>query len=471
MTAMRPVVLIHIILFVFFSAVPSGCLPPLNPDGMPLLDEGSVFLYLQPLPSEAQRISFELTGVAAVREQGDAVPCRLHLRFVAAGSLQRQRFLASCRLEPGTYAGFELGVDKASMRTRDGDAVLPVAGKSHLSMPFLVARGRAQAVFLRMNAPGTAGGAGFAPSFSREMPNRPTALNGYVANSGSHTITVFDKKQGQVIDVLATGERPRGLALDPVRGILYVALEGEDAVQAIDVASREELARIRLQSGDRPARLALLADGRTLLAANAGSDTLSFLDAVSFLERDRVDVGSGPEDVLIDAGGTKAYVLNSMASSLSIVDIPNRSPAGSLAAEAGPFQAAFNRAGGRIYVVSLQSPYLSVIDLTGRSAMKRVFVGGEPGAVKVDTASDRVFVARRRGIGIDVFDPISFFPVDTIMTSGGVAFMAIDGEEGNLYLLDPARELLTAVNLNSKAVRFEIDTGERPSAVAVTRGR
>jgi hypothetical protein len=145
-----------------------------------------------------------------------------------------------------------------------------------------------------------------------------------------------------------------------------------------------------------------------LLVTDAGTDTLSFIDPQSFLERDRLAVGRGPAGILIDGMGMRAYVFNSLASSITIVDIPNRSVAGLIATEPGPFRGQFDRQGSRLYVISEHSPYLSVLDPTGSGVPKRVFVGGEPGALKVDTATDMIYVSKRRGIGVEIYDPFSF---------------------------------------------------------------
>lgn len=463
-----------IILLIILSLAPSGCLlrPALQRE--PLLEEGEVVLYLQPFPQEAQRLRFVLTGITALRGDGARTACSLRLGSIKADEMRRQRYAASCRLEPGAYAGFELSVREAALRTTEGEAALLVPDQpAVLEAPFQIRKKKTQALFLSLNYPETVkDGFTFRPAFSVLTPPRPiTTLGGFVSNTGSDSITVFDRKLGQVVDVVATGSRPMGIVLDQQRRLAFVALAGADAVEVFDIASGESLSRIGLQTGDAPGDIALTPDGRTLLVADAGTDTLSFLDTHSFLERDRVSVGRGPSGILIDGAGMRAYVFNSLASSITIVDIPNRSVAGSIATEPGPFRGQFDRKGGRLYVINELSPYLSVLDPAGAGVPKRIFVGGEPGALKVDTATDMLYVSKRRGIGVEIYDPFSFFPGGTIATAAGVTFLAIDGEENNLYLLTPERRALAAVSVNSRNEVFGIDTGESPYGVAITGGR
>lgn len=462
------------ILTVVLSLVSPGCLPRPAAQREPLSEEGEVFLYVQPFPREAQRLRFVLTGITALSGDGALTPCSLIIRSFKADEMLRQRFAASCRLEPGSYAGFQVSVKEAALRTAEGEASLLVPDQpTVLDVTFQIRKKKAQALFLSLNYPKTVkDGFSFRPSFAVLMsPSPVTALGGFVTNTDSNTITVFDRKLGQVVDVVATGRRPMGIVLDQQRTRAFVALAGEDAVEVLDCTSGEILSRIGLQAGDAPRDIAITPDGRTLLVTDTGTDTISFIDPQSFLERDRLVVGRGPAGILIDGAGMRAYVFNSLASSITIVDIPNRSVAGLIATEPGPFRGQFDRKGGRLYVISEHSPYLSVLDPTGSGAPKRIFVGGEPGALKVDTATDMVYVSKRRGIGVEIYDPFSFFPGGTVATAGGVSFLAIDGEENNLYLLTPERRALAAVNMNSRNEVFRIDTGESPYGVAVTGGR
>ena len=80
---------------------------------------------------------------------------------------------------------------------------------------------------------------------------------GYVTNSASNNITVFDKKAEQAVAVIATGSRPAGMAMDQNRRRAYVALSGDDSIEVVDIATGDIPNRIRLNQGDRSQELAL----------------------------------------------------------------------------------------------------------------------------------------------------------------------------------------------------------------------
>ena len=312
-------------------------------------------------------------------------------------------------------------------------------------------------------------GVSFIPTFSAFVPAKPIiSLAGYVTNTGSNNITVFDKRLGQAVGVIATGRGPAGMALDQRLRRVYVALSGEDAVEVIDVTMGEIINRARLSQGDRPQELALTPDGRFLLVVNAGSNTVSFIDANSFFELSRVNVGNGPHSILVDPNtGRRAYVFNTLSSTISILDIPNRKIVTALSTDPSPLRGQFNRRGDRLYVIHELSNYLTVINPSSLSTLRRFQVGIGATSIKVDNRTDLVFIGRKNDITTGVYDPLSFVPVDIIRTGGTIGYMTIDGEENNLYLVNEGKKSLMVNNLVRKKMVYEIDVGESPYWVVV----
>ncbi len=66
-------------------------------------------------------------------------------------------------------------------------------------------------------------GTGFKPVFSISIPPKPlNALTGYVTNYASNTITVFDKRSGDVLGMIATGKGPKSVVFDRPGSLAYV---------------------------------------------------------------------------------------------------------------------------------------------------------------------------------------------------------------------------------------------------------
>jgi len=437
----------------------------------PLEEEGEVFLYLQPFPQEADRLRFTIENISAVSGDGREIPLEIRLRELKSSETRRQRLLAHGQLPPGVYVGISFRIKKAILKVEDGEADLLVPDVPvRTDFPFTVIRKRAYVVSLTFNyGESVSRGISFNPVFSAFTPAKPIiSLAGYVSNTGSNNITVFDKRLGQVVGVIATGRGPAGMALDQRLRRVYVALSGEDAITVIDVTGGEIINKVRLSQGDRPQEMAITPDGKFLLTVNAGSNTVSFIDALSFFELGRVNVGNGPHSILIDPNtGRRAYVFNTLSGTISVLDIPNRGIVATLSTDPGPLRGNFNRRGDRLYVIHELTHYLTVIDPSSLSTLRRFQVRIGMNSIKVDNRTDLVFLGRKNDVIVEVYDPLSFVPVDIIRTGGTIAYMTIDGEENNLYLVNEDKKSLLVNNLVGKRTIHEIDVGDEPYWVVV----
>jgi YVTN family beta-propeller protein len=336
--------------------------------------------------------------------------------------------------------------------------------------PFTINRKRAYVISLALKyEESISKGFSFSPVFSASIPARPiVSLAGYVSNTGSNNIAVFEKRLGQVVGMIATGRGPAGMALDQKLKKVYVALSGDDAVEVIDVVGGEIINRVRLHTGDRPQELALTPDGRLLLTVNAGSNTVSFIDPFSLFELGRVNVGNGPHSILIDPiTGRRAYVFNTLSGTISVLDIPNRAIVTALSTDPGPLRGQFNKTGNKLYVIHELSSYLTVIDPATLSTLRRFQIRIGMNFIKVDNRTDLVYIGRKNDVVVEVYDPLSFVSVDTVKTGGTIACMTIDSEENNLYLVNEDKKTLLVSSLVSKRVVYEMDVTEHPYWVAV----
>lgn len=433
-------------------------------------EEGSLLVYLQPFPAEAERIRFTLERIAAVREDGAEIALPLALTEFRGADLKRQRLIAAGPVPPGEYAGLSIVVKQAALRREDGDASLLVPDAPvRLSLPFKAARRRSLVLSLAFNYAASIGkGFLFSPVFSAVIPDRPVlGATGYVTNFGSDTITIFDRKTMKVAGTVPTGRGPRMTAIDQARGRAYVALSADDAIEVIDMALGEVISRIKLNTGDDPRELALTPDGAVLLTANYGSHSVSVIDPVSLLEVGRVPAGQGPGSVLIDRSGRIAYVFNALSSNITMIDVPNRSVIRNVATEPEPLRGDFNRKGDRLTVIFARSPHLVVLDTVTMAVVRREVVGAGVSSIKIDPRTDFLILGKDREATIALYDPFTYVPAVVIPVGGGPAYLGIDAEENNLYVVVPERRAVQIVNLVSRKIVGEIDVSESPSWAVV----
>ncbi len=460
------------IVIILSYAVISGCqtLAVTKPRAT-LENEGAVLVYLQPLPQEADRLTFSLEEITAVREDGAEVPLALSVRDFSRSGMKRQRFVAEGRLPEGAYSGLFFKIRSASLKTEEGETTLQVP-EAPVRKDFLFKVERKKALVLSLSlqpAELITAGTRFTPAWALAIPPRPLiGLSGYVADYDFNAVTVFDKMRQEVAGVIPTGDGPRGMAVDKTRNRLYVALSNDDAVEVVDIAEGAVLTRIRLAQGDAPGELALTPDGQVLLAVNTGSDSVSFIDPTAQVELSRVSVGRRPRSIILEKTGRKAYVFNGLSNSISIIDIATKTVVPNIAIETGPepIRGQFNRAGDRLYVAHANYPYLFVVDPFSGAVLRRQFVGQGITSLKVDTMTDLLYIGKNNDTSIGIYDPLTFSAVEYLSTGGTVDYMDIDGEGNNLYLVISEKKKIMIVNLISKNVA-DIDVIDHPAWVTM----
>ncbi len=439
-----------------------GCQARYLPVMAPLDDQGELYIYADPLPQEANRLRFVLQGLTALRDDGSEYPLSLRFSEFSNTAVVRQTLLASGQLPPGNYLGLVVRAQAAFLQGEEGETAMLVAeAPGRLDFTFRVDRKKASLLQLRFDySQSLQAGVSFAPVFAAAVPKRPLAgLLGYVANASTNNITVFDKKELRVVGMLATGAGPSGIAFDARRQRAYVTLAREDGIEVIDLMAGDTIARIRLQAGDQPTGPAITPSGNLLLVANSGSNTVSLIDPLAAMELVRLPVGSEPHSVLIDRAGNRAYVFNSLSGTVTVIDLARQVVTASLPTGGEPLRGAINRAGDRLFVIHRGSPYLSVVNLTTLEIV-RVFVGQGMSAVRIDTRTDLLYLAK--GTALEVFDPLGLYPMDTMSVDTGIAYMAIDGDENNLYLVLPGKDQVAVYSLDSRKRIATLDTGAGP---------
>jgi YVTN family beta-propeller protein len=443
----------------------SGCEATLSQLRPRLEEEGEVYLYLQPAPQEAERLTFGIDAISALSTDGREVPLSVSLRELQGRDLKRQRLLAFGALPPGEYAGFSLRIGSASLTGEGGPSALlaPEAG-TKVAFPFSVVRRKGYVIWFTLKfAESVSAGFAFSPVFSAFFPDRPPlSLVGFVSKGQTNDVLAFNKKSLQVYDVFTTGRGPAGMAIDQPSRKAYVALSGEDGIEVIDVMAGNVSDRIRLFPGDEPREVGLTPDGRTLLTANAGSNTVSIIDTASRVELTRIPVGNGPRSVVIEPTGRRAFVCNALANTISVLDIPGRVLIATIAVDSGPVRGQFNRRGDRLYVIHELSSYVVVINPQSLTAIARFPVRSGMGSVKVDPNTDLIYLGRRHDFAVGLHEPIAFAPVGSIGTGASIAYMAVDGDDNTLFMVSPDRKSVLAANLTGRRIVGEMDVGDDP---------
>lgn len=449
----------------------TGCTPDAIVHKEPLKENGEVIIYLQPLPETADRLVFSIDEISLIRNDGTRFPLGLSLNEVSGREfVKAQKLLGSVILPRGEYSGISIKPGKAYFKDKSGETALHVPETPIVvEHAFRVVSGEIRTLLLDLKpSERLLKNVVFEPLFSVSSKGRELfTLTGYITNSRSNTISVFNKKTMMNVGAISTGKTPAGIVLDQVRGRAYTAVSEDDVILVLDAFSGEITDKIKLDSGDGPIFLCLTPDGRLLVSVNRGSNTVSLIDTGAMFETDRIRVGEEPVSAVIDPLGLRAYVANSMSNSISVVDLSSGSLASTIAVDGTPVRGAFSRKGDVLYIVNSDIPDLTVIDPSGLSVTGKIFTGTAAISIKVDTRTGLILVGNRTGGGISIIDPSASIFIDNIKTGGAVAFMTIDDQENTLFALIPELNLLRKISLTSRKIISELDTGDGAYAVVV----
>ncbi len=440
-----------------------------------LSGQGELYVYMEAFPREAARLEFGLDRIYAVAGDGSLVPLDLRASRFTPVLDSGQRLAAWGVLDPGRYKGLAFKVKEAGLAAPGGGrADMLVPGKPVLDrFPFTVKKKGAVVISLTLAYGGSVKkGFSFTPDFSLKIPVKPVdAALGYVVNYGSNDITVFNKASMEVTGVIPTGAGPSSMILNPRTERGYVSLSRGDAIDVVDMVSGSIIGRIRLNTGDSPAELAITPDGKTLFSVNSGSNTVSVINPLSYIETGRIQVGLRPVSISLDRTGTRAWVFNYFSNNVSIIDVNSDTVVATLNTDLTPLRGEFSKNGESIYIINKGSPFLTVVNPVTLATVQRKYAGMGMTAIKVDTNTDLIYIGKEGDPYIEIYDPFTLSPQDYIKAGSETRYMAIDGDEDHLCAVDPAGNSLFFINLASRKIVSKIDVGKYPVWVALVGER
>jgi YVTN family beta-propeller protein len=280
----------------------------------------------------------------------------------------------------------------------------------------------------------------------------------YITGLDDNSLSVIDTATNTVSSTLAIADGPRGVAVNPAAGTVYVVQENSwvymtkpptatvidaktDSVTgtlnlfgispgnavaspdgskiyvggdvnsgAVDVIDTKTAAVSYFNSGDFTFGLAVHPDGSRLYLTSLSPDVV-VVDLSSNTVTGTINVGNGPRDVAINAAGTRAYVPNADDNTVSVIDVATGSTTINTVLKVinvgnGPRGAALNQSGTRLYVTNQDDNTVSVIDTTndGDAVIGTVNVGNGPYGIAMHPDGIHLYVIQRIDNTVSVID-------------------------------------------------------------------
>jgi DNA-binding beta-propeller fold protein YncE len=195
------------------------------------------------------------------------------------------------------------------------------------------------------------------------------------------------------------------------------------------------------------------------------------VDVRSLAETHRIEVPNEPVSLALDRSGLRAYLASRAANTITVIDLVARRAVRTASVDAEPVRVQLDAAQATLWVLYEGSPYLDGIDVRSLETKTRLNLGAGGTAFRIEPRTGRLLVARRDGGGIDVYDPLSRLPVDTISATGRIAHLAIDAESNALFAAIPDSATIGAFNLVGRAPLWSSGVGDGPAFLVVAGER
>jgi YVTN family beta-propeller protein len=189
---------------------------------------------------------------------------------------------------------------------------------------------------------------------------------------------------------------PLEVVSSPDGRLLYVVCQDSDEVRVVDVPSSQVINSVAV--GHMPRGIALSPDGRQLYVTNSWSDTVSVIDATALQVVQTLPTGSEPSGVVSDRDGATLYVANRLTSDVSVIDLRSGQETKRLLAGRGASYLALSPDGKWIYCThiypnpgafrSQPTSEITVIDTERQTVVERKPLRNVAGVFHVALSAD-----------------------------------------------------------------------------------
>ena len=282
----------------------------------------------------------------------------------------------------------------------------------------------------------------------------------YVVDNTHGALVVL--RAGQPPKLLRTGPEPLSIATNEHTGRVYVASLAR-SVTVIDGTTDEILATIPTAAS--PYAIAVDQTTDRVFISNTFSDRMTIIDGKTNTAR---NVRTGSADALVvDEERGKVYLLGYESESLTVFDEATDKTS---KLETGAIhQWAIAKAGSRLFVSHIQDADLAVIDLDDSSS-KRIPTGRMPCAFAMDSSHRELYVVSYADSSVTAVDIQSAAVRWTLpLGAGHPQSIAVDPVKRRVYVGDAQGRTVTVLDAVHHQILRKLALGDSPYALAVDR--
>jgi len=289
----------------------------------------------------------------------------------------------------------------------------------------------------------------------------------FVSNEDSDNISIIDRSENRVVEVIKSGSAPRGMAYSRLYQQIYIANSGDNSISIIDLSSRFKLRDIYLDHGDEPSRLMISNDEQSLYILNYGSNSLVVYELPSFQEVDRQSVGVDPVGMAIDQ--FFVYISNQTDDYLNVYNPINRSVAISYETSGTISELLTDSASNSLYVSDNDQHIISVFDTQTGSISETINLCGNVTGMVHNRYSGNLYIAQDDCNEILIVQSENNFIIDQIILPGTPGLITLEPERRNIFAVMPDSNRLAVINITNPKISTLIEVGKNPYMALVTQ--
>lgn len=192
----------------------------------------------------------------------------------------------------------------------------------------------------------------------------------FVSSEKDHNLTVLDGKTFAVVKTIPTSERPRHLAFNPDKTLIYAACGDGESIDIIDISKLEVVDKIG--EIDDPEAFDLSPDGKTLYISLEDDGALGILDLASKKLTKEIEVGEEPEGVLTHPNGKTVFVTSEVANMVHVIDVEKGESVADIVVGKRPRRLAITPDQQHLWVTSELDASVSIIDLATNQVAQKI---------------------------------------------------------------------------------------------------
>lgn len=319
-------------------------------------------------------------------------------------------------------------------------------------------------------------------------PAQEPRMRAYIPNSLGSTVSVIDLHEPAILETIAVGKYPRGVAVSQ-DGLVYVASQLSDIVSIIRIVDNKIVGAIPVDKG--PYGVVVSPDGREVYVTHAGhfpayGNTVSVIDAKTRQVVGTIRVGRQPIGIAVSPDGQRLYVADQWSpqpdapdadwhSGLSVIEVATRASR-TIDLDAGMATGIAVSPDGTYLYVAHETPagIIRVVRTSDLTTVAKVAVGNGPFGVAVSPDGKSVYATNLGTAAADktvsVIRTADWTVSDTITVGQAPMGIAVSPDGRWVLAVNRMSNTVSVIDAATRQVTATFPVGEEPGALGTFIG-